>query len=216
MLALLKRDLYVYGWSLLLLLIVLPVGLGLPQEFMFFLLIAGFIIHLYYYDNKDLVNYFLVSLPIKKGTVVKSRYLSILCTAIMVMISQWIFHLLAHAAYLNEWFYPVYIFRWQDFVALLSLFLIISSILLPLFYMFRSFTTIIIIQVVVMVVGMVAFLASILGEAQSFYINNQSVFVAEWMESNLSQPYLILPIIGILLYYLSMHASKQLMKRKVV
>ncbi|MDL4841093.1 ABC-2 transporter permease [Aquibacillus rhizosphaerae] len=217
MLFLLKRDVFLYSWSLLFLFIVLPLLAMFQPETGILALVIGFAIHLFYYDGKSSVNRYIVSLPIKKSTVIRGRYLFILIITIVLMSVQWFVHFLF--VYTNSIIEP-YLFQWQDMVILLSISLILFALAIPMYYLFRSFMVVVTVQFVIFGVGAMAFsnllLESKFGDSMGFYIDNKTMFLASWLENTITiQPYMLVSVGAFVCYFLSMKLSEWILIRKV-
>ncbi|MCT2536232.1 ABC-2 transporter permease [Aquibacillus koreensis] len=216
MIALCKRDFYMYGWSLLGLIVVMPLLTAMQPEVAIMAILIALMIHLFFYDYKSLANRYLVSLPVSKKIIVGSRYLFIVLMAMVVVVVQWLLNI--GLTQTNGIFQP-YIYSWKDMIVLLSFFLILSSICLPMYYYFANFMMTLYLQFGMFLVGAFFFSWILIehkfGGENEFWIDNQTIFLAPWIESILSfYPYLLLPVIAICMYVISMRFSEKLLGRR--
>ncbi|MEC5423004.1 ABC-2 transporter permease [Virgibacillus sp. C22-A2] len=216
---LVKYDFLVHTWGAILsVFILIPIGyaVNLPPISTYIIVLVTSIITLFYYDTRANANHFLVSLPISKSSIVKSRYQSVIIFALCILIYQWIIgHVLPPFFEASN-----YVYSWKEIMILASLSALIAAIVIPFFYLFRSFiiaAVCVLIIVFITTFYLLGALITVLSmEDQDMIIFNDldPGFVLLVEKHIPVQPFLILPLVSIVILYVSIAVSTQLFSKK--
>lgn len=189
----------------------------IPPYFLFLIIIVAFMISTLYYDDKNLVNRFNVSLPVSKGTIVKSRYLFSIIVSIILIAYQAVLMLLLPLI-LGETSH--YIYDWRDIVILISLTMLITSVMMPIYYMFQSFAiATIILFFLSSICGyfVLDHFVSLLDMGEVIIFNEMDPGFPILVETYIPfQPYIILSIVSVFIFYMSMKGSEKILSLKDV
>jgi len=205
MLALFKKDLYLFEWPDFIIIPIMAVlSAGLPLEFSFLIFALALTAPLFYHDKKKLVNRFIVSLPISKALIVRVRYLFTFITVLLFLAMQLLLHVLLFQKNIP--------YDWQDLWILLSLGIFLLALALPCYYYFKSFGRAIFFQWILAVI-VVSFYLPL--PEQEIYFRHPLIF-HEWLDVNFGfLSLLVFPLLAFGLYYISMKLSTFLMRRRV-
>lgn len=139
MLVLLKKDLQINHWAVyggLVMFLLLTYLVTLPPTAFYLLSVFTITFSIYTYDEKGRVNHLLVSMPIRRKDIVKSRYLYSLTVAVCILCLQLIIMIVIHFLFTMN----LYIYTWQDILTLLGLTCLMFAIFTPVFYIVSSTT----------------------------------------------------------------------------
>ncbi|PAV30947.1 hypothetical protein CIL05_04325 [Virgibacillus profundi] len=217
MLQLIKQDLFINTWITylsILLFLSITYFVFLPPIFMFIATALTLIIALFYYDDRANVNKFLRSLPIQASQVVKRRYQSIMLLSICIILYQWIIGY----AIISFTDLDRYIYGWKDIIVCFSIGVIIIAITVPFFYLFRSFTLSVGCLMVLLMLGSYYSLTPLVTvlELEEVIIFNEldPGFVLVVEKYIPYQPFIILVLASVVIFYLSMKLSQLLYLKK--
>lgn len=186
----------------------------IPPYFIFGVMIVAFIITPIYYDERNNVNHFKISLPISKGTIVKSSYWFSVCIGILLIIYQSILMLFIPHIFDGSH----YVYSWQDIVVLINMTLLLSSVILPIYFMFRSF-----ILASFMTLTLSMFAGYLLTDQLIRILNMSEVIVFNDLDPGFPllvetfipfQPYIVLSTFSVIIYYISMKGSEKIIAIK--
>lgn len=215
MFSLVMKDYYI-DRSVLVGMLVLPIlGMGFIMEFTYFLLIGSIISSLFYSDSKTKIEVFNTSLPITSLASVKGRYLFILLLAIFLLVFQWGIALIFDFT-LN--ISSPYHYQWEDFIIILSVVLVMTAVLVPLFYLFKSLYLALTIQFLLILTFSIT-VFEVVFQVQDdgfYYFNNQTILLPPFIKEII--PFQTLPVIAVtavVSYYLSIHLSSRLLQRRL-
>lgn len=206
MLALLRKDLYLFEWLdyILIPVLVLILSFVLPFDFSFLIFALTSVAPLFFHDQKKSINHFNVSLPISKALIVRARYLFVFILVTLFLTFQLLLHVLINPENTPD--------SWQNIGVLLSLSILLLSIGLPCYYYFKSFFIAIAFQWVFSIIVM-SFYMPVSDHVMYFHFLPS---FREWLDINFgSLSLLFFPLLAFGLYYLSMKLSTFLMSRKV-
>lgn len=169
MIEMMKRDYYINQMYFLFVVIFIPFiyVFNLSPLFIFIGMMIGSIFNLFYYDNHNHTNRFIVSMPVNRNVVVLSRYLSIMIVTIILLIYLWIIDYLAHTfilPFISDWI-PAFEIQPVSLILLMFTFfavVVITSVSIPIYYYFQSFMKSLIAQGVLFVIGIIGFTLFIL------------------------------------------------------
>ncbi len=174
MLVLLKKDLQINHWGIyggLVLFLSLTYLVTLPPTLLYLLSVFALTFSTYTYDEKDRVHQFLVSMPIQRKDIVKSRYLYSVTVAVGVLCLQLILMIVIHFLFS----FNLYLYTWQDIVTLLGISCLMFAIFTPIFYIVSSTTKAmfyIFILIGIGTVGLMNELDRVLSFSNSFILND--------------------------------------------
>jgi len=182
----------------------------IPPMFLFIVTVVSFPIIIYFYNHKYKIDRFLVSLPVHKNAIINSRYLFTVIIAVIILLFQMIMMFVITTLFNGT----QYVYSFKDIVVLLCLAAIIPAIAIPIYHIFHSFTmatTIVSILFFLSVIFTIPLLVEVLGMEDIIIFNDLdpglSMLVAEIIPY---QPFLILMIISIIIFYISMTISQKL------
>lgn len=187
---------------------------AIPPTFLFIITILSLAIILFFYDDKNNVNQFMISLPIAKKTMIQSRYLYIALMSVVILLFQWLIMLSFPSP--PEFFR--YIYDWRDMIVLLSIAYLSTAICIPIYYALRSFALATGIIAILWCLGsffMIFPIVSALGMDDMIIFNDMDAGFVLLVEKYIPiQPYAVLIIVSLLLFYISMKISEQLLRKK--
>ncbi|MEN1967449.1 ABC-2 transporter permease [Lentibacillus sp. N15] len=212
MLTLVKRDFFINSWLSyggIALILIISYLILIPPIFMFAIIFMTLLITLFYEDDKNKVNRFLISLPVAKTQIAQSRYMFLACLAIVLLSFQWVFMLVSKPiASIAD---PYYIYDWRDFTVILCIGLLMIAICLPIFYMIPSFLLGAGINVLLFVIGTILILTpltTVLGMTDTIYFNELDQGFVLLAEKYIPRsPYFVLIISSCTLYYISIKVT---------
>ena len=216
---LLIRDFINYKSVYVAIAILIPIGYVFtlpPFHISLGVLLPVLFIGVFYSDHRSRINRYMVSLPVSRKSIVFSRYISMLLVWIGTVLYQLIIgNLIARFVP-----YDVFTFGWKEIVTLLCLGLIMLAFFVPLFFLFKSFVLpIIIIAVCYFTVFFYSLdaLVNISEMENEIIFNYLDMWIVPLVESIITvQPYLILPILSVGLFYVSIALSKLVINRNEV
>lgn len=190
-------------------LIVLYLG-SVSPIFLFTVIIVSLPIMLFYYVNRNRLNRFMISLPISARNIVQSRYYFFIVMTVILLIFQLGVMLLNSVFLSNE----NYIYNIRDVVVLICMSLIIISFIGPIFHLIKSFMMASMVSGLIYLIGTsfsLIFLTDVLSMNDVIYFNKLDAGYTLLVETYIPfQPYLILIVVSVLLYFLSMKVSEWL------
>ncbi|WP_117161677.1 ABC-2 transporter permease [Paraliobacillus sp. X-1268] len=213
MFSLVMKDYYI-DRSVLVGMLVLPVlGMGFIMEFTYFLLIGSIIISLFYSDSKTKIEVFNRSLPITSLAIVKGRYLFILLLAIFLLVFQWVIALIFDFT-LNM--SSPYHYQLEDLIIILSVFLVMTAVLVPLFYLFKSLYLALTIQFFSLFIFSSTVFSVVFQGRESIHFDNQTILLTPFIQDIIPfQPVPIIAVAAVVSYYLSIQLSSRLVERRL-
>lgn len=206
---LMKKDLYLNGIYYLVIVLLIPVFyvIELSEIYFFFAIILGFLFNLFYYDNRNNVNRFIGSLPVKLHHVVLSRYASLLLFVVGFLLYVWLVDSLAHHGLPYLASQPI------DPISMTILFTticMIVSISLPIYYFVKSFNKTFFLQIIFLLFSSFAFAVIQGNELISFH----KPFLKWLFDVIAFQPIVILIVISLVFFYLSYLLSARIYTKK--
>lgn len=215
--SLLIRDLILSKGLIPYTLILIPLGyiLSLPP-FMISLafILQVIILSIFFLDHRAGINSFVTSLPLKRKTIMISRYISFAIVWIFTVLYQFAVGQLLE----NLIPYAIYTFGWKEIVVLLSLGLLIIAIYIPLFVVTRSFvipSTLILVCFFITFLISIDALVTVSGMTTSLIFNDLDQWIIPLIEEKIVvYPYLVLPIFGLLFYGLSIAITTKAFQTK--
>lgn len=215
--SLLVRDLILFKSPITYTFILIPLGyiLSLPPFMMSLAIILQvIIISIFFLDHRAGINYFITSLPIRRKTIITSRYISFAIVWTFTVLYQF-----AVGQLLDDFIpFTIYTFGWKEIVVLLSLGLLIIATYIPLFVITRSF---IIPSMLILVCFFTTFLISIdalvtvSGMTTTIIFNDLDQWIIPLIEEKIVvYPYLVLPVLGLIFYCLSIAITTKAFQAK--
>jgi hypothetical protein len=211
---LLIRDFINYKSVYVAIALLIPIGYFLtlpPFHISLGMLLPILFIGVFYSDHRAHINHYMVSLPVSRSSLVISRYLSML----IVWIGTIVYQLIVGNLMARFIPYHIFTFGWKEVVILLSLGLIMLALFVPLFFLFKSFVLPIFI---IAVCYFAVFLYAIDALVNISKMENEIIFnyLDQWtvplIESVITfQPYLVLSIVALGLFYLSIFLSHKIL-----
>ncbi|MFS0674076.1 ABC-2 transporter permease [Ornithinibacillus sp. 179-J 7C1 HS] len=199
--------------------LIIPLGFILsipPFAISLGLLLHVLLVGVFYSDHRSSVNRFMISLPIERSALVISRYLIMIMIWLGIILYQFLW------GHFFDYFvpYPVFVFGWKELLAILSLGLLILAVCVPLYYLFNSFiipTIIIFSCYFIGFIFSIDALVNISGMSTEIIFNDLDQWTVPLIESIIPvYPFIILPSLGICLYYCSMKVSETIIRTKKI
>src|SRR5690625_1673548 len=182
----------------------------MPPMFLFIVTVVSFPIIIYFFNHKYKIDRFLVSLPVHKNTIITSRYLFTVIIAVIILLYQVIMMFVITTLFNGT----QYVYSFNDIVVLLCLAAIIPAIAIPIYHIFHSFTmatTVVSILFFLSVIFTVPLLVEVLGMGDMIIFNDLDPGLSMLVEEIIPyQPFLILMMISIIIFYISMTISRKL------
>ncbi|MEI3613862.1 ABC-2 transporter permease [Pseudogracilibacillus sp. SO30301A] len=217
MLTLIKKDFLTNSWFAyvgIVLFIGLTYVVTLPPTFMFIITFFGFFGSIFLYDDKNNVNLFLKSLPVKMKSIVLARYLYSVLLIILILLMQTGVMALFSSLYSKTH----YMYSFRDIIVLFCIGCIIIALCIPVFFKFQSAQTAMGIMLTLFGIGSfftVDALVKVLGMTESFYFNDLDPGFVMLAEKYLPFfPYVTLLIGTAILLTFSIHISTAFFKEK--
>lgn len=217
MLALVKKDFLTNSWFTyvgIFLFIGLTYVVTLPPTFVFIICFFGFFSSVFLYDDKNNVNLFLKSLPVKVKSIVLARYLYSVLLIILILLMQTGVMALFSSLYSETH----YMYSLRDIIVLFCIGCIIIALCIPVFSKVRSAQTAMGIMLILFGVGsviIVGALVNVLEMTESFYFNDLDPGFVMLTEKYLPFfPYVTLLIGTAILLTFSIHISTAFFKKK--
>lgn len=186
----------------------------MPVTTIVFLIFPAVISDIYFYENKARCNRFFISLPVSVRSIVQAKYLSFLLLLMIIVLYQW---LIASGIDIvagktdNT-------YQWEYVLIGLSLGIILTSFIIPLYYVFRSFFTafsVMIIIVFIFVFVSLDPLVTVLGMEDYIVFNDLDKGFPILIEAYFPFfPYVTLLIGTGIIYYISSQLSVALLSRQ--
>lgn len=198
---------------LLLVMAFLYIG-SVPPYFLFFLFFLGFLLVSFYVQEKYQLSRFWVSLPLSRETIIQSHYVYLLLTGIFLIIIQCLLMQIA------SWFIDgsYYVYHWKDLIILICLTLLLISLITPIFYISQSFIWTSILVFIGVFVGTLLLLnglSDVLQMETVIYFNDLDPGFHLLIEKYIAfQPYILFPIITLLLWIGSTYCSIKIFEGK--
>lgn len=204
MLALLKKDLLLNSWLSYssFCLFILGAYITIPSPYIiFFISFFAFCYSVFYSDDRYRVNQFIISLPIKRKTMIQSRYLYCMLIVVLVIVLQKVYMLLL-SPILPEHYY---IYGWKDMVLVLCIGFLAIAIAIPILHMVRAIYAFVIFMVLnsIFTFFLLNELVAILHIKDVIVFNKLNAGFVLLLEKYIPyHPYIVLPIVtGIMLYF---------------
>ena len=182
----------------------------MPPMFLFIVTVVSFPIIIYFFNHKYKIDRFLVSLPVHKNAIITSRYLFTVIIAVIILLYQVIMMFVITTLFNGT----QYVYSFNDIVVLLCLAAIIPAIAIPIYHIFHSFTmatTVVSILFFLSVIFTVPLLVEVLGMGDMIIFNDLDPGLSMLVEEIIPyQPFLILMMISIIIFYISMTISRKL------
>jgi len=182
----------------------------MPPMFLFIVTVVSFPIIIYFFNHKYKIDRFLVSLPVHKNTIITSRYLFTVIIAVIILLYQVIMMFVITTLFNGT----QYVYSFNGIVVLLCLAAIIPAIAIPIYHIFHSFTmatTVVSILFFLSVIFTVPLLVEVLGMGDMIIFNDLDPGLSMLVEEIIPyQPFLILMMISIIIFYISMTISRKL------
>lgn len=216
MLALVKKDIQTNQISVhigVFMFILITYLITLPPSFIFLISFTALALSIFINDERRSVNRFLLSMPIDKSDIVKSRYLYSMSMALYTLVMQFVIMLIFHLFSLDF----LYMYSWKDIIALFGLACLMLAICIPIIYALSSFIQAMMIIYLAFIVG-TYFLLNELAKAMN--LTNEVIFndldpgFALIVERYFPTPsYWLFLIFSLLILYLSTLLSIRIFKR---
>ncbi|MFD2044864.1 ABC-2 transporter permease [Ornithinibacillus salinisoli] len=217
MIGLMKRDVIISRAPFLSALFLIPFAYitSLPPIYVSVgLIIPVIVISILFLDYRANMNRFTISLPINNKLIVPSRYISLLLLWIVVVLYQYI----VGQIYGSLSSLPRYIYNWKDVMTVISLGILLKALLIPIYYLFKSFVIACSISVFVyfwVLFGSFFPLTDVLGMDDYILFNDIDQGFVPLVEKYIPfQPFIVLGLVSIVLYFLSMKISTTFFLRK--
>ncbi|NAP01434.1 hypothetical protein FRY77_36445 [Halomonas sp. MG34] len=217
MLNFVKYDLIMPTWgTLLTVLLTIPLFyvVMLPSIFVFNVYVMTILIGLFFTDQRSKSRLYMSSLPVKRASIVKGRYVSILMVSIFFIFYQGLWGRVLSLLFENNY----YIYSWKDMLVLLCMAALIEAVAIPIYYGLTSF---------LMATGGLAFLyffsiifslpplTNVLGMEREIIFNDLDPGFVLLVEKYIPfQPYITLSLVTAILFYLSLKLSELLFVKK--
>lgn len=213
MVNLIKRDLLISKASMIVGLFLIPFGYitSLPPFFITLgILLPAISISLFILDKNANINRFIISLPVAKGSIVASRFLSLLLMWLAVICYQSIIG----NSITRLIPYNVFVYSWKEIIVLFSLGLIILGVYLSLLFFFKSLFKVLVVIMIsyfnILIFSLDA-LVNVLDMHNYIIFNDLDRGIVPLIEKHISfLPFLTLPLTALVLYYLSKKLSTKL------
>lgn len=187
----------------------------IPPYFLFSIFLISLIITPFYYDDKSNINRLIVSLPISKGMIIKSRYIFFVVISLCMIVFQYILMLSVPNIFEEN---SYYIYHWRDIIILISLTLLIISVMMPIYYWFESFILASFINIIVLMITAYFItdnLVHILQMNEEIIFNDIDPGFTLLVERYIPfQPYVTLIILSVIIFLLSMIISEKIFSRQ--
>lgn len=137
MIALIKKDLLLYGpvTYLIILLFIYFMGIiMMPAMFVLMVGASALAFSPFFYDEKNKMNYTMISMPIKKSSIVAGRYVFSLLIICITLLVQWAAERSITVAF--DTYEAVY--GWNDYLLFLCLAVMLIAISYPLLYLIKN------------------------------------------------------------------------------
>ncbi|WP_226035819.1 ABC-2 transporter permease [Aquibacillus saliphilus] len=219
MLSLLKKDLVLnqrqfIGVSL----IILITSFSFPTAHFYIFFSCILTSNLFMSDSKNHVNRFLQSLPVSKSLIVKSRFIYILLETTFFILLLWGIN--AVAFYGNASKFPweqIYLYTLNDILFVFGIVLIIQAISIPLYYKFDSVLLVNSMQGIVGAIFLITILFGVRAakanfEGEHFFASQMTKGLMEWLRSPVPFSPVVLFVCSLILFFVSMKGSKELLK----
>jgi hypothetical protein len=212
MTSLLKRDLLINKATISVILILVPIGyiVGLPPFFISLsLLLMVALISIFYLDKRAQINRFILSLPVSRKTIIKSRYSFFSLIWVGTVFYQYIVGRLVNRVLESE----IFIYGWKEVITLLSLGFIIIAIYVPIYYYFQSFVLATTFTFILYFIGFWFSIDTLVKQSKqttTIIFNNLDQWTVPFIENTIPiLPFVVLPVFALSLYYLSMMISEK-------
>lgn len=186
---------------------------AIPPTFLFIVSTVAIPIFIFYYDDKNKVNRFVVSLPIEKKTLISSKYIFMFVLALTILLFQMMI-MFTFSALGNG----LYMYDWRDIIVLICSASIIIAICIPIFYFIKSFmlaTGIIMGGTFLGTFLIMTPLINVLGMKDVIIFNDLDPGLVLLVEKYIPfQPYFMLGVLSLIIFYLSMKLSEKLLSYK--
>lgn len=216
MLALVKKDFLTNSWFSyigIFLFIGLTYVVNLPPTFVFIICFFGVFSSVFLYDDKNNVNLFLKSLPVKVKSIILARYLYSVLLIILILLMQTGVMALFSSLYSETH----YMYSLRDIIVLFCIGCIIIALSIPVFFKARSAQTAMGIILVLFGIGSFFTFSALLHvlDMTEFYLHDLNPGFVMLTEKYLPFfPYVTLLIGTAILLTFSIHISTTFFKKK--
>lgn len=212
---LVKQHFLSNSYSTYITIIVIIGGLYLiqiPPVTLFIITLLAMMVGVFYYDDKNKMNRFIVSLPVKKSQMIQSRYVYFLILAFMMLVFQSI------VMVLSSNLVSYYQYGWRDFIVVFCIGGLIISVGIPIYYFVRKFlvaTGIILFIYFIVSFFMFNELSQVLNTGNFIIFNELDKGYILLAEKYIPyQPFILLPLFVGILMYGSMKVSERIFLNK--
>ncbi|HLR70061.1 MAG TPA: ABC-2 transporter permease [Pseudogracilibacillus sp.] len=219
MIRLINKDFQANNWSVyigVIVFIFISYLVTIPPTVIFLLSTFAIVFSAYSHDDKNSVNRFLLSMPIVKEDIVKSRYVYSVTIAIGTLLIQLIMMNIISFFFETN----LYMYTWQDVMTLIGMVGVMIAIFSPILYLFRSITNAMFFICFLIGVGTVLLmneLERVLPFTNTIVFNDIDAGFALLVERYFPAPaYIVFILFSSLLMYLSFLLSIYLFKQRDV
>lgn len=182
----------------------------IPPTFLLVVTVISLPIVIYLLNHKNKVDHFIISLPVDKKTIIKSRYLFTVILATIILLFQLLIMFVATTLFGGT----QYVYNSNDIVTLLCLATIVPAIAIPIYHLVRSFiiaTTVIGILFFLSMFFTLSQLIQVLGMEDMIYFNDLDPGLSLLVKKMIPyQPFPMLIIISIVIFHVSIFISQRL------
>lgn len=182
----------------------------MPPTFLFVITVISLPIIIYFSNHKNKVDHFIISLPVDKKGIIKSRYLFTVIMATIILVFQLLIMFVATTFFGGT----QYVYSSNDIVTLLCLATIVPAITIPIYHLIRSFimaTTIIGILFFISVFFLFSLIIDVFELVDIIIFNDLDPGLSMVVEKFIPyQPFPILIIISIVIFHVSIFISQRL------
>lgn len=159
MVQMIKRDFLINRMYFLSIFIIIPLiyFVNLSPLFIYLGIIFGYVFNMFYYEQHNKTNRYMISLPVKRSQIVSARYVLILLTAIIFLLYLWGIDTIAHDLLPKLDWAPTFSFDPIRSSHVLFTFLSVVfmiAVMVPIYYFVDSVIKGLFIQVTLIILGM--------------------------------------------------------------
>jgi hypothetical protein len=182
----------------------------IPPTFLFVVTVISLPIIIYFLNHKNKVDHFLISLPVEKKTIIRSRYLFTVIMGAIILLFQLVLMFVMTTLFDGT----QYVYNLKDMIVLLCLATIVPAIAIPIYHLIRSFvlaTTMIAIFFFISMFFTLSQLINVIEMGDIIIFNDLDPGLAMLVEKIIPyQTYPILVIISIVIFHISIFTSQRL------
>lgn len=217
MLHFIKYDLMMPTWgAILAFLLTIPLfyAVMLPQFFTFVVCVLAITVGLFFTDQRSKSKLYMSSLPVRRASIVRGRYVSILMVSICFILYQSFWGRILSLTLENNY----YIYSWKDMLVLLCMVALIEVVAIPIYYGLSSFlmaTGALTLFYFFAIIFSLPPLTNVLGMEHEIIFNDLDPGYVLLVEKYIPfQPYITLILSTAILFYLSLKLSELLFVKK--